>query len=322
MSVSRRVTDPACDLGQPAQRTADPSACAAARPGAPAGHRTRPAGLRRRSRATVSRRGLRRPDRTPKTTLLQEARADRAFYHGWWRSIQVSVRGPLSPAAAQATLAPQVLVLLDVLLPLGPGRRFGAKAPRHQREASSACPRGQGPPPRPAAQCPAPTAAWVTTGTTGDTHSGIPEGLTPSRTPRRSSRRSNRSPLSSPAIPALSSRRHAWAKLPGCRHPDADAQRGQGAGAQVRPHPRERPAAHLLKRDLLAGLRGPSHLLLPRTELPRTGDPGSNPGDSIHYEFNLVNAEWVVATAIMAIKCWKTGRVHMDRSLSQAEWRR
>jgi len=34
------------------------------------------------------------------------------------------------------------------------------------------------------------------------------------------------------------------------------------------------------------------------------------------------NAEWIVGTAIMAIKCWKTGRVHMDRSLSQAGWRR
>jgi len=36
-------------------------------------------------------------------------------------------------------------LLLDVLLRLGPGRRFGAKAPRHQPEASSACPRCQGP---------------------------------------------------------------------------------------------------------------------------------------------------------------------------------
>jgi hypothetical protein len=34
------------------------------------------------------------------------------------------------------------------------------------------------------------------------------------------------------------------------------------------------------------------------------------------------NAQRIVATAIMAIKCWKTGRAHMDRSLSQAGWRR
>ncbi|MCW2891313.1 MAG: hypothetical protein JWO75_802, partial [Actinomycetia bacterium] len=43
--------------------------------------------------------------------------------------------------------------------------------------------------------CPAPTAAWVTTGATGDTHSTIPEGLTPSRADIKSTRRSNRSPL-------------------------------------------------------------------------------------------------------------------------------
>jgi hypothetical protein len=95
---------------------------------------------------------------------------------------------------------------------------------------------------RPAAQCPAPTAAWVTTWTTGDTHPGIPEGLTPSRRDIKTTRRGNRSPLSSPAIPALSPRRRACAKLPGCRHPDLAAQRGQGgADAQVRPHPRWQP---------------------------------------------------------------------------------
>jgi hypothetical protein len=63
-----------------------------------------------------------------------------------------------------------------------------------------------------------------------------------------------------------------------------------GADARVRPHPRQRLAAHLLKRDLLAGLRGPSHLLLPRTELSRTGGPSSNAGDPNYYEFNLVKA--------------------------------
>jgi hypothetical protein len=79
------------------------------------------------------------------------------------------------------------------------------------------------------------------------------------------------------------------ANLPGCRHPDVTARRAQGgADAQVRPHPRWHPVAHLLNRDLLAGLRGPCHLLLPRAEVPRTGDSSSNPGDPIHYEFDLV----------------------------------
>jgi hypothetical protein len=41
----------------------------------------------------------------------------------------------------------------------------------------------------------------------------------------------------------------------------------------------------------MAGLPGPCHLLLPRAEVPRTGDSSSNPGDPIHYEFNLVNGE-------------------------------
>jgi len=68
------------------------------------------------------------------------------------------------------------------------------------------------------------------------------------------------------------------ANLPGCRHPDVTARRAQGgADAQLRPHPRWHPVAHLLNRDLLAGLRGPCHLLLPRAEVPRTGDSSSNP---------------------------------------------
>src|ERR1700733_4782508 len=70
--------------------------------------------------------------------------------------------------------------------------------------------------------------------------------------------------------------------------PDVAARPGQGADAQVRPPPRQHPAAHLLNRDLLARLPGPCHLLLPRAEVPRTGDPSSNPGDPVHYEFNLV----------------------------------
>jgi len=40
--------------------------------------------------------------------------------------------------------------------------------------------------------------------------------------------------LLSRAILALSPRRREYAKLPGCRHPDAAAWRGQGASTQVR----------------------------------------------------------------------------------------
>jgi hypothetical protein len=55
---------------------------------------------------------------------------------------------------------------------------------------------------RPAAQCPAPTAAWVTTGAMGDTHPSVPDGLAPSRTwSIRGSRDDDGALLSSPAIP-------------------------------------------------------------------------------------------------------------------------
>ena len=65
-----------------------------------------------------------------------------------------------------------------------------------------------------------------------DTHSRVPEGLVPSRA-RRASCSRNRALLLSRAILALSPRRRECAKLPGCRHPDAAARRGQGASTQV-----------------------------------------------------------------------------------------
>ena len=68
-----------------------------------------------------------------------------------------------------------------VLLHLGRGRRFGAQAPHHQPEASSACPLGQGPLPAPGGPVPGPAAAWVTTGATGFIHPRAVEGLAPSR---------------------------------------------------------------------------------------------------------------------------------------------
>ena len=86
---------------------------------------------------------------------------------------------------------------------------------------------------RPAAQCPAPTAAWVTTGAAADTHSSVAEGLVPSRA-RRATCSCSRALVLSRAIPVLSPRRRECAKLPGCRHADAAARRGQGAGAEVR----------------------------------------------------------------------------------------
>jgi hypothetical protein len=101
--------------------------------------------------------------------------------------------------------------------------------------------------------------------------------------------RSTWAQLSLRVIPALSPTRRVRAKLPGCRHPEVAARRGQGgADAPLRPHPREHPAAHLLNRDLLAGLRGRVISCSPRAEVPRTGDSSSDPGDLIRYESNLV----------------------------------
>ncbi len=70
----------------------------------------------------------------------------------------------------------------------------------------------------PAAQCPAPMAACVTAGATGDTHWGIPEGLVPSRTDIKASRPSTRSPLLSRPIPDIVARAaRISAKLPDYR---------------------------------------------------------------------------------------------------------
>ena len=124
---------------------------------------------------------------------------------------------------------------------------------------------------RPAAHCPAPTAAWVRTGATGDTHPSILESLAPSRRDIKTSRRSNRSPRHHEPSRHC---RPGRACVPGSR---AAATRtlpsgGPRAAPMLRsvglPHPRQHPAAHLLNRDLLAGLRGPCHLLFPRAEGP------------------------------------------------------
>jgi hypothetical protein len=105
-----------------------------------------------------------------------------------------------------------------------------ATSPKPAAPAHSARPRCR----RPADQCPAPAAAWVTTGATGDTHPRGFEGLAPSRRGKKASRSHDRSLLSSRAIPALSPRRRVCAKLPGCRHPDVAARRDREV---LREHP-------------------------------------------------------------------------------------
>jgi hypothetical protein len=138
--------------------------------------------------------------------------------------------------------------LAQQVVQLGPGRRFGAKTPRHQPEASSACPRCQGPPPAAGSPVPGPTAAWVTTGARGRTHPSVLEGLAPSRKTIRYSRR-DRAQVSSLAIPSLSPRRSG--RRPWYRHgesggpgPRARAMTCPARTATARPHPPGRgPAA-------------------------------------------------------------------------------
>ena len=172
------------------------SACAAARPRPPARPRTRRSGLPWRSRGPSAAAGGEAPRH--------------ADDHPRYRGSNVLPDVPRSPAGRgrfrpagsrglRAKLAQQVVKL-------GPGRRFRAKAPRRQPEASSACPRCQGSPRAAGSPVPGPTAAWVTTGATGDTHPSVREGLTPSRKTIRCSRRA-KAQLSSLAIPSLSPRR-------------------------------------------------------------------------------------------------------------------
>ena len=128
------------------------------------------------------------------------------------------------------TLAQQVLLLLDVLLRLGPGRRFGAQAPRHQPGASSACPRGQGPPPAPGSPVPGPDGGLGNNGDDSGHPFQRPRGPGPVQNGHQDHPPKQPVPAvitSHPVIVAQAAR--VCAKLPGCRHPDAAARRGARA---------------------------------------------------------------------------------------------
>jgi len=138
---------------------------------------------------TVSRRGWRRPYRTRRTipttgkATFYQAVSDR------WRAVIVCAR------TVAGTSMPRLRIRsFCCSMYCCASARVGTSVPR---------PHATSPKPaalthaararclRPAAQCPAPTAAWATTGATADTHSGIPEGLVPSRTDIKTTRRSN-----------------------------------------------------------------------------------------------------------------------------------
>jgi len=158
--------------------------------------------------STVSRRGWRRRHGTPMTISATEetrsARKDRK-YRDSRRAVCVSV--PAVAAASVPSLRNRSLCSRRMFS--STSARVGASVPRpHATSPKPAAPAhsARARCRRPEAQCPAPTAAWVTTGATGDTHPSVPEGLAPSRRGIKASR-SNRALLSSRAIPSLSPRR-------------------------------------------------------------------------------------------------------------------
>ena len=126
--------------------------------------------------STVSRRGWRRPDRTPMTIPTTEKATS---YRDRWRAVSVCV-----PAAAGALVPGLRSRSLCCRRIRSTSARAGASVPRpHAISPEPAAPAhaARARCRRPAAQCPAPTAAWVTTGATADTHPDVPEGLAPSR---------------------------------------------------------------------------------------------------------------------------------------------
>ena len=167
--------------------------------------------------STVSRRGLRRPVRTRRD--YPRDLESRGVPH------KLAGRGccPGGSRDLQAALAQQVLLPLDVLLRLGPGRRFGSKAPCHQREADSAGPRGQGPLPAARGPLPGPDGGLSNNGDDRRHPLAYPRGPSPVQTGHQEHPRQQPAPAvitSHPAIVARAARgrqsrtRHALTSQP------------------------------------------------------------------------------------------------------------
>jgi hypothetical protein len=167
------------------------------------------------------------------------------------------------------------------------GRRLRAQAPRHQPVASSARPRGQGPPPAPGGPVPGPDS--------GPGHNRD-DRAHPSEHPRGPGPIQNGQGHPQHLGPAIIT-----------SHPGIVAQAARACQAPGLPLPRRcRPAGPRRRRrsgpaaSALAPRRSSAQPGSPgRATAPvappappcgstRTGDSSSNPGDPIHYEFNLV----------------------------------
>ena len=160
--------------------------------------------------STVSRRGWRRRHGTPMTIhATGETSSHRRKNRDIRRAAGVSV-----PAVAGACVPGLRIRSICCRMFSCTSAAVGASVPRpHATSAKPAAPAhsARARCRRPAAQCPAPAAAWVTTGATACTHPSVLEGLPPSRRRIRAHRTGDGALLSSRAIPALSPRRRVCA---------------------------------------------------------------------------------------------------------------
>ena len=159
--------------------------------------------------SAVSRRGWRRRHGTPRIIhATGETRLNQRKNRDTRRAAGVSVAAVAGASAASlrkkslrcpSSIPARAARFSSASAPVGASvPRPHATSPKPAAPAHSARARCR----RPAAQCPAPAIAWVTTGATGDTHPRVPEGLPPSR--RSIKARHSRALLSSRAIPPLS----------------------------------------------------------------------------------------------------------------------
>jgi hypothetical protein len=176
----------------------------------------------------------------------------------------------------------------------GQGRRFRVKAPRHQPEASSARPRRQGPLPAPGGPVPGPDSSLGNNRGDRGHPSGRPRGPGPVQKEHQ-----GHPPQLGPAVitshPGIVARAARVCQAPGLPLPGRCRPAGPGRRRCSGPI-----ASALAPRRSSAQARSPGRAAgpvsppAPPCGRTRTGDSSSNPGDPIHYEFNLVSS----------ISCW------------------
>ena len=198
--------------------------------------------------------------------------------------------GCLRPGGSRglcARLAHQVKLLPDVLLHLGRGRRFRAKAPRNQPEAGSACPLCQGPLPASSGPVPGPGGGLGNDGGDSLQPPGRPRGPGPVQK-RQKGHPQHLGPAFITSHPGIVAQAARMCQAPGLPLPRRC--RPAGAGRRRRSGP---AASALAPRRSPAQPGSPGRAAGPMS--PPAPPCGStphrrlklDPGDPIHYEFNL-----------------------------------